>query len=130
MPIHVELQPERNLCIVVFTGAVTDEEMLEVYRQTYLGPEWVPGMQELVDLGGADLSALTTGGLERLSQFAMSVFETRGPFEMRTAIYAPQDLPFGLARQYQVMVDDSPEQLRVFRDRSAALAWLLASPAA
>lgn len=45
----------------------------------------------------------------------------------RTAIFAPHDLHFGLARmsEFFAEMESSPFKLQVFRSRQSALAWLL-----
>jgi hypothetical protein len=43
---------------------------------------------------------------------------------MKVAVYSPHDLPFGLARMYEGMSDESIQKLYVFRERDEAEKWL------
>jgi hypothetical protein len=42
----------------------------------------------------------------------------------RTAVVAPTDLAFGLARMTQVFMEEGPAEVRVFHSEEDALAWL------
>ncbi len=100
--------------------------MLSKYLEFYRGHEWVPSMREFVDLSVADLSLVTADGLVSLANTLADLFEGDGISVYKTAVYSPNDLPFGLARLYEAYTADSPEAVQVFRDRDEALRWLLA----
>ena len=42
----------------------------------------------------------------------------------RRAVVAPNDLAFGLARMFQLLHDEAPEEFRVFRSVKGARSWL------
>ena len=44
--------------------------------------------------------------------------------EGKLAVIAPRDLLFGMARMYEMLRDDSPVEVRVFRERDEAESWL------
>ena len=124
MPITFETRRHDGYFIATLVGPVTDAELLDAYREYHETGEWVAGLNELTDLSLADFSKVTTAGLRNLADYTDNLFRATGVAATRTAIYSPRDLPFGLARVYEVLAEGSPEDVRVFRDRSAAEAWL------
>jgi len=44
--------------------------------------------------------------------------------EFKTAVIAPEDLPFGISRIYEAHSYDSPETVKVLRDLNKAFEWL------
>ena len=123
MAIHFTAFPDENYFLSRYTAAVTDSELLERYRNFLESDDWQAGMNELVDVQDADVSRLSARGLRQLQDFAES-FLGQQAATMRTAVYAPHDLPFGLARMYAAMAENSPELIAIFRDREAAWLWL------
>jgi hypothetical protein len=43
---------------------------------------------------------------------------------VKTAIFAPEDFPFGIGRIYEALTPKSPQTVQVFRDISEAKRWL------
>lgn len=128
MPIRFEIDPSRRFFTLSLEGAVTDTDMMTGYRAFVEGAEWRTGMNELIDLGGAEMDSVTGHGLRRLAEYTERHMSRHGA-RPRTAIYAPRDLPFGIARMYEAFSDESPEDVQVFRDFEEAKAWLLELPA-
>jgi hypothetical protein len=42
----------------------------------------------------------------------------------RRAVVVTNDVVFGMARMYQILTDESPDELRIFRKVDDALQWL------
>jgi hypothetical protein len=124
MPIRFTTDHDRNCVLSEFEGEVSDDELNDRYRTFYEGQEWRPGLNELVDLSAADMTHVTSEGLWRLAAFVREHFEKHGVALSRTAVYAPKDLPFGIARMYQASASESPENIRVFRDLVEAKRWI------
>ena len=124
MPVTFKLNPDANYVVATFSGVVTDEDVMDAYVTFYEGSEWVPGTNELVDLSDADVTPITVEGLVSLADYTESVFRMHHVQNLKTAIYAPGDLPFGLARMYSSLAASSPEKIRVFRRIYDAEEWL------
>ncbi len=63
----------------------------------------------------------TAEEIKRIAEYGKTVF--LGPNAM--AIYAPNDLTFGIMRAFEVYREqDSPTVARVFREKNEALVWL------
>jgi hypothetical protein len=124
MPIIFSINHESGYSISKFEGRISDEELLKAYEDFYMGEYWRPNQNELVDLSNADLTEITTEGMRCLSKFAESVFKAHNILSVKTALYAPKDLLFGLSRIYEVISNGSPENVKVFRDILEAKIWL------
>lgn len=124
MAIKISKHVDQGYFTSTFEGKVTDSELLEFYEAFVSGGEWDPSLNELVDLSRADLRGVTRDGLSELLLLANRHFKLRGVVSTKTAIYAPADLPYGIARMYATMVEQSPEEVRVFRDIDLAADWV------
>ena len=115
---------EQGYFISKFTGNITDDELLDSYIAYFEDDDWIPLSKEIVDLSETDGTTVTSEGIERLASYIENLLVQRGITAYYTAIYAPQDLSFGLSRIYDVMTDQSPESVMVFRKLSDAVAWI------
>ena len=122
-PLTHTLHDDLNLLVCIWSGVITDAEMLDGYRRAYADRGWTPGFNEVTDLRRADLSAVTSDGLRGV-QALVSESTTGFTGAFRTAVLAPTDLTFGLSRMYELMSADSPESVRVCRDVDEAAVWV------
>lgn len=111
--------------IVSFQGPLGDQEMLDRCRDFYY-EFWEPGLGQLSDLSQADFSSITMEGVQRMAKFVQEFKSNHPDTNFKTAVYAPTDLPFGLARMYAALVERSPNLVAVFRDFDQAVEWLTA----
>lgn len=123
MPIKITVYADEGYYLSRYIGTITDKEMQDVYSRFYTSAEWVPGMNELADISEADISEITSAGLEKLAKIVQEIFKQHH-FHMKVAVYAPHDLGFGMARVYSVHAE-SFESHKVFRNFDEAKAWLL-----
>ena len=124
MPLHFSPEPEQPYFVTRFVGQIDDSQLFEYYGRVYSHPELQPTKAEFVDLSDADMRQVTTRGLEALAKDIEKIFSKLGIESIKTAVYSPSDMPFGLGRVYQAWADSSPELVRVFRDRREAIDWL------
>ena len=122
MPTSFTVHGDEGYYLARITGAITNESLLADYRAFLSGPEWRPGLNELVDLGDADLGQITPVGLVELARMVEGAVSAH-PEPVKVAVYAPRDLPYGLARVYSVQAE-SFERNQVFRDLDEARSWL------
>ena len=123
MPVSFSVDQNEGYFTSHYTGTIHDPDLHLAWKQFLDGDQWVPGLNELADLSESDLSKVSTGAIKQLALYVKHTYESRG-IKTRVAIYAPADLPFGLARVYDTWATDSPETIRVFRDREKAVEWL------
>ena len=116
-----------GLVITYFTGRVSDEEFVDLYRRMLNDEEYVPGTDELADLRDVEslnLSALALRRVEELTEERYAGTDA----SFRTAIVAPRDQAYGIGRMYEVFAEEGPENVRVCRDMEDALEWLQIEP--
>ena len=123
MSISFTVFAEDGFFVSSWVGRVTDSDLLSSYKQLLESEEFRPGFHEIADVRNAQMPSVTSGGLRQL----VSMVETylAGKCDgFKTAVIAPETLPFGLARQYAVFSDKSPENVMVFKEPKEALKWI------
>lgn len=124
MPIQYFPFPEYGYVIAKCVGPLSDKELLSERHKFLESDLYQPGMHELADLTEANFDLVSSNGLKRFADMAATFFQNRST-PTKTAILAPKDLAFGLGRMYATFSDNSLEQVRVFREKSDAISWLL-----
>lgn len=123
MPIFFKVYEEHGLFISSWDGAVSDCDLLPSYKQLFENEKYRPGFHEIADLRQAQMTTVTGEGLRQLNSMVAQYLA--GKCEgFKTAVIAPRDLPFALARQYEAYSSESPESVMVFREVSEALKWI------
>ena len=124
MPILFSTHPD-GYYVVSFQGLLSDQEVLERCQDFYQD-YWQPGLPQLSDLSEADFSGVSGEGVLKVAKLVQELQAEHGEAKSKLAVYAPTDLPFGLARMYSALVEKSPSLVAVFRDYQEALDWLKA----
>lgn len=125
MPIEYHIDPEHDLLVSVASGDLQDEDLMDYSRRLLADEKTRRPRDELVDLRGIDSTdGITTDGVRRLAELWRSQYERLEG--CRLALLAESDIGYGLARMYEMLRDDGPDQIRVFREQDEAEAWLLA----
>jgi hypothetical protein len=124
MPITFSINFDDDYLIAAYTGRISDEEMLASWKGFFQGGKWVPGLNELIDLSQADLTDITADGIEQLIDYAKTVYEKYNIPSVRIAVYAPENIHYGIARMYEALTFDSPQSADVFRSIQEAESWL------
>lgn len=124
MPVIFKINAESGYFIATWTGSITDAELLAAYKDFIGGEEWSSGLNELTDLSQASFDNITSSGLKALGEYAEKIYLENETF-VKTAAYCPSDLPFGMTRIYQSLSEDSPENVKIFRERHEAESWLI-----
>ena len=123
MPINYTIHPDLRLVVTRMDGRPTDEEFVGAYEAIMDDAAYVPGMNEVADLRGAeglDVSVEALRQVETLTRRRYAGSEA----SFRTAIIAPRDQTYGIGRMYEVFAEDGPENVRVCRTVDAAAEWL------
>lgn len=121
---HYTFHPEHNLVFTTFTGAVTRETFVSLYRDLYADPAYVLGMDELVDLSAVTKFQVSRSALDEVRTIVGARYSGVTDMTIRTAILAPTDHAFGIGRMYEAISSDTEEDVHVFRSRKEALDWL------
>ena len=116
---------EAGYFVSYYKGPITDANLLNDWKSIIDNGTWIPDTNELADLSEADLSGLTTDGIRALADYFISMSTDRNVASMKkTAIYAPNELNFGLARMYGVFAFKSSQKIEFFYVREEAIQWL------
>jgi hypothetical protein len=122
MPIEVRVDETRELVEMVFAGEVTDSEFVETIDHYLLEP-YAAFPRGLFDLSDVTVVGVSADSVRHAARHATRHVDSRLE-EGKLAIVAPRDVLFGLARMYSILRDDSPVEVRAFRNRNEAESWL------
>lgn len=126
MPLIFTVEEGSSYFVSRYIGEIVDGDLIPPWKEFLERPDWNPSLNELCDLSESDLSRVTPQGIQNFAMFSNHFYTSRGLEEVKVAVYAPKDLPFGLARMYESRSFESPEKLRIFRDLESAKKWLTA----
>ncbi len=124
MPISMTVFPDEGYYVARFFGQITDDELNDVFLEFHATHD-VTGLHVFADLSEADFSLLTSEGISRHAQNVLDVSSDNSDVIVRSAVYAPDNLAFGISRMYLAQADDIPQRVRIFRNRDEAMAWML-----
>jgi hypothetical protein len=121
MPLSYEIDKQNRLVACTASGFVTLNEA-NVFREQLLhDPDFDPTYSQLTDLTGVTGTELTADQIRMLAE--TSIFSPG----VRRALIGPSELVFGFARMFEIVRGLRGENdIRVFRNGTEALAWLLA----
>ena len=122
MPASYRIDLERRIILSTASGTLTDEDLRSHQRDVLADPHFESTLNQLWDLREVvqiETSNATLGELARARSYAA---------ETKRALVAPRDVQFGMARMFQILHDQAPEDLRVFRNLEEARDWLGLEP--
>jgi hypothetical protein len=109
---------ERSLVRSRGWGILTDRELLAHARALTVDPHFASNFHQLADLRevtDVEITSATIKEMVRLNPFWAGA---------RRALVITNDVLFGMARMYQILKDESPDELQIFRNMDDALQWL------
>jgi len=107
----------------MYTGVVTDAELLASYADLTARPDYDAGADDLVDLRQVDRLEISAEAMRHLIDLFQPVDALGNP--TRLAIVAASDFTYGMSRMYGMLRGHNvPEEVQVFRDADEAYAWL------
>lgn len=118
MPCAYTIDLTRSLVLSRGWNTVTDRELLAHVRTLTADPRFARNFRQLADLRDVtdvQVTAPTIREMARLNPF--------GP-GARRAVVVTSDVVFGMARMYQILADESSDELQIFRNVDDALRWL------
>ncbi|MBW2446411.1 MAG: hypothetical protein JRG83_10830 [Deltaproteobacteria bacterium] len=117
-----EIDESRNLVVARVSGSVDSETLLAHLTRIKEDVRLRPGYRSWFDLTDAEPGDVGGEFVRRAADIARRFDERTGP--VRVAVLAPDDLTFGLARMYSLLVGSLQREVRVFRSAADARAWL------
>ena len=118
MPGAYTIDLARSLVLSRGWGVLTDRELLAHVRALTADPRFARHFRQLADLRDVtevQFTASTIREMVRLNPFWAGA---------RRALVVTSDVVFGMARMYQLLRDESPDELQIFRKVDDALQWL------
>lgn len=118
MPGAYTVDLARSLVLSRGWGVLTDRELLAHVRALTIDSRFAPHFRQFVDLRDVmdvQFTASTIREMVRLNPFGAGA---------RRALVVTNDELFGMARMYQLMTDESPAELQIFRKADHAPQWL------
>ena len=118
MPSAYTIDQTRSIVLSRGWGVITEHELLAHARALAADPRFEPHFCQLADLRdvtSVQVTSATIRQLVHLSPFGAGA---------RRALVGSTDIVYGMARMFQIMRDESPDDIQVFRDLDAALEWL------
>lgn len=125
MSITFTAKQEHGYFISKYVGRLTDEDLIQAWKDFFERGEWIPCLNELADLSELDSRGITSQGIERLAEYAAPILKKHCKSAVKVAVYSPKDLSYGLSRMYEAMSDESTQKIYVFRERAKAELWLM-----
>jgi hypothetical protein len=123
MPIEVEVLQNGTGLLLLCRGNLTGKDKIEIMERLLASPELVSNLRYMViDQGAAhlDLSAeevrIIAEQDRRMAQIA--------PPGVVVAMIAPREVDYGMARMWQVLVEETGWDTKVFRSFDEADSWL------
>jgi SpoIIAA-like len=124
MPITITVNAAEQVRYSVFTGDVTDRELLAVFEHSVQSSQYDGTLNGLVDLRGAERLDISSSGIWALAQVVGP--SDRAAHARRVAIVAGTDFQFGMARMAATLLSTGglSTEYHAFRDLGEARAWL------
>lgn len=113
--------------VEVLTDGDADVSVFKEFMQEVLSLDsWKPGTPLLTNHTKLNSGPITIGQVHELASLAATLRAELG--RTRMASLVGRDVEFGLARMWEVFVEDKWDgETHVFRERAAAVDWLLKS---
>lgn len=118
MPVTYTIDAARRLVLTRAEGLVTAEDFMDHGKRLGEDPGFDPSFSQLLDCSDVAQLELSTEALRGMAKFRLFGAGSR------RAVVAPRDLHYGLARMYEMLRFDSPEEVQVFRSLEDARFWL------
>lgn len=122
MSIDTIIDSNQHMVIHIITGPLMLKEIKLATLELYNDPHFQTTMNILVDLRNGTVRNLSQQDIEEFVALNIQMGHRRGAGH--SAIVAFRDIDFGIARQLQSMLDNTPRKLGVFRDYQLAVEWL------
>lgn len=125
MPVRTYIDEALGMAIQEIHGNLSEAEIVKAQRELYVEMGFDARRPCLWDATDGLVAAAMSGG-EMQSAADRSQNLWRDMAGGRTAILVARDSDFGMGRMYEQMAAGMPREIRVFRDRAEAIAWLQA----
>jgi hypothetical protein len=123
MSFEIEIDVGRSLVVVVMTGVVSDDDLVQGTEYLRGHPDFQPHFDQLVVGTAIERFNVTREGVMKVTS-GEPIFA--GP--SRRALVAPSQVAFGMSRMFELLRDGRAGEINVFRSEREALQWLGLGP--
>ena len=122
MPIEKLVDHSKDLTTFTCYGELSPEEIILTLMKFYQGIEGPPTRKVLWDMANATTTKISMDDIDKVVALR---FNHEGIMPGgETAIIAPQDVNFGLARIFEIRTSGTDRELMVFRTYEEAAEWI------
>lgn len=126
MPIEYKINSELRTVFTTAWGQLSISELPEYLKRLVADSQYESTFGVLVDASALEGVGLTP---EAMRHFAESTRDTaQGLAGARVSIYAPTDVIYGMMRMYQIIREEAPYEIQIFREMNEARRWLGLTP--
>ncbi|MEI8014653.1 MAG: hypothetical protein WCH20_07410 [Nitrospira sp.] len=118
MPCAYTIDLARSLVLSRGWGEITDRELLAHVHALTADPRFARNFHQLADLRDVTDVRITASCIREMVR--LNPYGTGA----RRALVVTNDVVFGMARMYQILSDESPDEFEIFRKLDDALRWL------
>lgn len=123
MAVDYTIFPDENWIAMTCSDVVTEQDIRDAFESYIRDPRFRSGMHVLVDLHNAELKA--TSGIAHNFVGLLQANEKRRGKDYRIALLVTPGFQETLSHLFSIYARNRPVRCGVFRERDAALDWLL-----
>ncbi len=122
MPISFHYDRGKKILYGTMTGRITEDEFQASLQEILQSDQFPPDTRTLWDLRELDFSTIDSLMEKRLINIRRK-YPERG--RARLAFIVAGDLAFGMGRMYEILSEDLPQEIKIFKKYSEGENWLL-----
>jgi len=123
--VHSIISVDANLVLTREIGTTTRQDLIETHRQILVNRQLGKHVRILVALHTVVEGVVTADDMAECVPFQQQIMEQRGA--CRVAMYAPNNLAYGLSRMFKSYAESSGHLYGIFETLDECLEWLQVS---
>ena len=118
MPFEYKINLSEKLISLKAFGCFNDKDLEQIYVSIKKDPDYLPGLSFIGDFSSIEKVGVTAGAVH---DCASATPIAQGA---KRALIVKKEIAYGYARMYQILIETGADQLKIFDEVEAALAWL------
>lgn len=118
MPVSYKVFADSQLVVVLYSGELTLEEIINARKEGASDPEFNPSYNVIDDITAVTASAINFDDLSSISGKSVA------SLGVKRALVAETDFQYGMARMYQALSESHGHVFKIFREYDAAAEWV------
>lgn len=121
MSIELTFDDQLGILIAAVTDEVIPDEVAATLTEIVSSDKYPPDIDVMWDLRNLDFKSIS-------SEMVYAIEEVREQFPERGEAYiafvVPDDLAFGMSRMHEIVTNELPQTIRIFKDYHKAITWM------